>query len=275
MTDLQAPGHYDRADLGQVIDAALSRAGKTGALTVDDLAPVDHFHTRGKDATLDLAQRAALRADMHVLDVGGGLGGAARLLARDVGCRVTVLDLTEAYVRVGAELTRRTGLADRVRFERGDALKLPFEAASFDAVWTQHSSMNIADKARLYAEITRVLRPGGRLALHEIMAGAQPSPHFPVPWAREPGASALEAPERVRDILRGLGLRELAWDDQSAMTLAWVRQRAAAAAGAAPPPLGLHLLLGADTGAMFANLSRNLDEGRVTVVMAVWEKAAA
>ncbi|MBM4440096.1 MAG: methyltransferase domain-containing protein [Candidatus Rokubacteria bacterium] len=274
MTGTQTPAHYDRADLGQVIDAALSRAGKTGALTVDDLAPVDHFHTRGKEATLELAQRAALRADMHVLDVGGGLGGAARLLARDVGCRVTVLDLTEAYVRVGAELTRRTGLADRVTFERGDALTLPFEAASFDAVWTQHSSMNIADKPRLYAELARVLRPGGRLALHELMAGPHASPHFPVPWAREAGASALEAPETVRGILRGLGLRERAWEDQSAMTLAWVRARAAVP-GAPPPPLGLHLLLGADTGAMFANLTRNLDEGRVTVVMAVWEKPAA
>jgi SAM-dependent methyltransferase len=162
-----------------------------------------------------------------------------------------------------------------VSFEHGNALALPFPAESFDAVWTQHSSMNIADKRQLYTEIHRVLRPGGRLALHEIMAGPEGTPHFPVPWARESSVSFLPAPGDIRALLRGLGLQERAWDDQTAPTLAWVRQRVAAAAGGPPPPLGLHLLLGADTGAMFANLTRNLDEGRVTVVMAVWEKAAS
>jgi ubiquinone/menaquinone biosynthesis C-methylase UbiE len=156
--------HYGRGDLGAAIVAALGAAGKDpNTLTPDDLAPVDQFHIRGQEATLELVRLAELEPGAHVLDVGGGLGGPARTLAVTVGCRVTVLDLTEEYCRVGADLTQRAGLADRVSFRHGDALALPFEAGSFDAVWTQHSSMNIADKEALYREAHRVLRPGGRI----------------------------------------------------------------------------------------------------------------
>ena len=113
--------------------------------------------------SLELARLAGLRAGAEVLDVGGGLGGPARTLALRLGCRVTVLDVTEEYCRVGVELTRRTGLAGRVSFHHGDALALPFADARFDVVWTQHSSMNVDDKEALYAGIHRALRRGGRL----------------------------------------------------------------------------------------------------------------
>lgn len=262
--------HYARHDLGDAIVAALRAAGKDpGALTPEDLAPVDHFHTRGREATLELARRAGIARGARVVDVGGGIGGAARLLAAEHGCRVTVLDLTTDYCRVGEELTRRTGLEALVGFREGDALAIPFEEGAFDVAWTQHSSMNVADKAALYREMRRVLRPGGLLALHEIMGGPVQPPHFPVPWARDPATSHLQPPEAVRTLLGDLGLRERAWEDQTAQTLAWLRQRQAAGAAG---PLGLHLLLGDDLPAMFANLARNLAEGRARVVMAVWER---
>ena len=268
--------YYDRADLGSAIDEALRRAGKDpAAITVDDLAPVDHFHTRGKDATLDLAARAEITPGMQILDVGGGIGGAARVLARDHGCRVTVVDLTEVYCRVGADLTRRTGLADRVEFRPGNALALPFADSSFDIVWTQHSSMNIDDKATLYAEAHRVIRPGGRLAIHEIMAGPQAPPHFPVPWAREASSSFLQPPDAIRAILDRLGFRVVSWEDHSAITVAWFKERIAAAGQGGPPPLGLHLLLGPDMPLLFRNMIRSFDEARIVAVMAVLEKPAA
>ena len=264
--------HYGRPGLGQVVLDALRAAGKDlEALTPDDLAPLDQFHTRGRDATLALARLAGLSADMSVLDVGGGLGGPARMLAQEFGCRVTVLDLTEEYCRVGSELTRRAGLAGRVEFRDGTALEMPFGEAAFDAVWTQHSSMNVEDKERLYREIRRVGRPGGRLAMHEIVAGTASPIHFPVPWARDPEWSFLRPPEDVRRLIAGLGFKELAWTDESAASLDWFRQRAPQAA-AAPPALGLHLLLGADFGLMFRNQVRNLEEGRVAIVMAVWQR---
>ena len=161
------------------------------ALTIEDLAPIDQLHARGSEATLELARLAGITAGMRVLDVGGGLGGPARTLASAFGCSVEVLDLTEEFCRAGEMLTARTGLADLVCFRQGNALKMPYPGAGFDVAWTQHSSMNIADKERLYAEIQRVLRPGGRLALHEILAGPVSPIHFPVPWARDPDLSHL------------------------------------------------------------------------------------
>jgi ubiquinone/menaquinone biosynthesis C-methylase UbiE len=126
--------------------------------------------------------------------VGGGIGGPARTLAAEFGCTVTVLDLTEAYCRLG-ELT---GLSDRVSFRHGSAYDMPLGDGGFDVAWTQHSSMNMEDKERLYAEIRRVLRPGGTLVLHEVVAGPVQPVQFPVPWASDPSISFLRAPEEIR-----------------------------------------------------------------------------
>ncbi len=264
--------HYGRHGLGDAILAGLRAAGKDlSRLAPDDLAPVDQFHARGKEATLELVRLAGLESRMYVLDVGGGLGGPARTLAAELGCRVTVLDLTQEFCRVGAELTARTGLSDRVVFQHGNALDMPFADGNFDVVWTQHSSMNIGDKERLYRDIHRVLRPGGVLALHEIMGGSNAPIHFPVPWARDPAVSFLRPAQEVRALIAATGFREIAWVDVSAPSLEWFRQRAARAP-ATPPPLGLHLLLGSDSGPMFRNQVRNLEEDRIAVIQAVWAK---
>lgn len=266
-------GHYGRADVAEAIVEGLRAAGKDlDAVTLDDLAPVDQFHTRGKAATLDLARRAGLRAGERVLDVGGGIGGPARTLAAEYGCSVTVLDLTEAFCRAGERLTELTRLGERVSFRHGSALEMPFQEASFDVAWTQHSSMNIEDKERLYAEIQRVLGPGGTLALHEIMAGPVQPIHFPVPWAPEPSISFLRAPEEIRALLGRLGFREQEWVDSSAQALDWFRERAAAAAELPSQQVGLPLLLGSAFGEMFRNQVRNLEEQRIIIVEAVFKR---
>ena len=155
-SDQQINQHYARQDMGATILRALQAAGKNiDALSLADLAPIDHFHIGGRQATQELIQMAAIAPGMKVLDVGGGIGGAARTMAVEKVCQVTVLDLTEEYCRVGEMLTARTGLSDHVTFQHGSALDIPFPDAQFDLVWTQHSSMNIADKALLYREIYR------------------------------------------------------------------------------------------------------------------------
>ncbi|MGH8069865.1 MAG: class I SAM-dependent methyltransferase [Candidatus Entotheonellia bacterium] len=265
--------HYAGRDLAAAILDGLRAAGKeVGELAPDDLAAIDQFHIRGKEATLELAQLAGLGPGLQVLDVGGCLGGPARTLAAEFTCTVTVLDLTAAYCRAGEMLTARTGLSERVHFHVGNAVEMPFPSESFDVVWTQHSSMNIADKARLYAEIHRVLRPGGRLALYEIMAGAVQPIHFPVPWARMPSMSFLQPPTEVRRLIADSGLTEVTWLDVSKPSLAWLRQRRAMAP-ATPPPLGLHLLFGPVIGRMSQNLTRNLEEQRIAVIEAVFAHA--
>ena len=267
--------HYARDGLAAAILTALHEVGKApDSITAQDLVPVDQLHTRGKDATLELARLAGVTPGMRVLDVGGGLGGPARTLASEIGCSVEVLDVTEEFCRAGEMLTTRTGLGDLVTFRQASALDMPHTDAKFDTVWMQHSSMNIADKERLYAEIHRVLRPGGHLALHEIMAGPVAPIHFPVPRARGPEISFLRPPEEVRALIIGIGFEESTWVNETAYALRWFRERLAAADAASGelPPLGPHLVLGADLGQMFRNLARNLQEDRVVVVQGVFER---
>jgi ubiquinone/menaquinone biosynthesis C-methylase UbiE len=264
--------HYGRSDLAAKILEALRAAGKDpNTLTLQDLAPIDQLHARGREATLGLARLAGITPRMRVLDVGGGLGGPARTLASEFGCAVEVLDLTEEFCRAGKILTARTDLADLVSFRHGSALEMPYPEASFDVAWTQHSSMNIADKERLYVEIRRVLKPGGRLAMHEILAGPVSPIHFPVPWARDPGLSHLRPPGEVRALLRDTGFEELAWIEETAPALQWHQERLATASSG-PRPLGLHLVFGNDSGEMLRNQLRNLKERRISTVQAAFER---
>ena len=266
-----AGAHYARGDLAERILDALAVAGKDlDTLDAADLAPVDQFHTGGREATLVLARLAGIGRGQRVLDVGGGIGGPARTLAHRFGCDVTVVDLTAEYCRVGRLLTQRTRLADRVAFVHADALDMPFDDGRFDVVWTQHSSMNIEAKDTLYAELRRVLRPGGRLALHEIMTGPRFPVRFPVPWAGDQSMSYFRPPAAIRELLSALGFTELVWEDVTVATLAKITGPAQSVA--CPPtssPLGLHLLLGDACAAMQGNLVRILVEERISIVRAV------
>ena len=265
--------HYTRPDLGGIILAALRRAGKDiDRLTPDDLAPVDEFHGGQRPATIRLADLAGFHGGERVLDIGSGIGGPSRFLAWRHRCRVSGIDLTAEFVRVAEMLTRLTGLEGLVDYRQGDALDLPFDDMTFDVAWSQNAAMNIAERDRLYREMARVLRPGGKLALQEVAAGPGGPPHFPVQWAREPGISFLFSAEETRDKLSAAGFRVRVWQDTTQEALESARRRAQNA-GAAPPPLGTHLILGADWEAMFHNSARNLEERRTELFNAVLERA--
>jgi SAM-dependent methyltransferase len=265
--------HYTRADLGQVILAALENAGKDlTRLTPEDLAPIDQFHIRGRTATLELARAAGLHAAMHVLDVGSGVGGTSRCLAKEFGCRVTGIDLTDEYCRAAAMLTARTGLAHLVDYRQGDATQLPFDDQAFDVVWTEHVAMNIPDKARLYRELHRVLKPGGTLAIYDVLAGPSGPVLFPVPWARTPDTSFLASPEALRRLLEDTGFTVAEWSDTTEAARAWFLALAEKIRKEGFPPLGFHLLLGPDFKAMAQNQGRNLEEGRIVLAQIVARK---
>ncbi len=265
--------HYAHGDLGAAILAALRDAGiDPDALSPADLAPLDQFHAGGLEATVQLAELARVDAGWHLLDVGCGIGGPARHLAATFGCRVTGLDLTEEFCRVAAMLAARTDLSGLVDFRHGDALAMPFADQCFELVWSQHASMNIADKDGLLAEMHRVLKPDGRLAIYDILAGPGGPLHFPVPWARTTDISFLDAPEALRARLEALGLDVLAWRDVTKPVTDWTRAMRAKAAQHGPQPLGLHLIMGPDWAEMIANVVRNLEEGRIVLIQAVAQK---
>jgi SAM-dependent methyltransferase len=209
-----------------------------------------------------------------VLDIGSGLGGPSRYLAATFGCRVTGLDLTAEFCRVAADLSRRTGLDGRVDYRQGDATAMPFADASFDLAWLQNAAMNIAARDRLYGEIHRVLKPRGRFALQDVTSGPGGAPHYPVPWARDPGISFLVSPEATRAQLEAAGFRILDWQDKTGIAIAEGQaERAKARDNPQPPPaLGIQLILGADFGAMMKNSARNLEERRIGLINVVVER---
>ena len=266
--------HYERDGLAERIAAALTAAGLDGkTLSPKDLAPLDQFHSRGLAATIEMAKALAPAAGAEVLDVGSGLGGPSRYLAATYECHVTGIDLSPSYVEAAAFLAERAGLADKVTYKCADALALPFADASFDAVWTQHVAMNIADRAGLCAECHRVLRLGGRLAIYDVVAGDGQGPHFPVPWSRGPETSFLLTPDAMRAMLDGQGFRVVSWVDHTEAGKAWFAEmRKAMADAPAPPPLGLHLVLGPAFKEMAGNLGRSLVEGRVGLVEAILQR---
>ncbi len=266
--------HYKKRALDDVILAALKAAGKDiEHLTPDDLAPVDKFHSGGRNATVRLAQLAQINGSERVLDVGCGIGGPSRFLANKFGCQVTGLDFTAEFVALAAMLAQRTRLADKVTYRQGDALDLPFADASFDIVWSQNAAMNIADRDRLYGEMRRVLVPGGRLALQEIAAGPGGEPFYPAPWADDKSISFLSTPHATRAALERIGFRVIAWQDTTQEALEQQMARTKALESASLPPLGLHILIGEAFPTVTKNMLRNLQEQRLKLFNAVLQRA--
>ena len=258
--------HYDAAGLLPKVQAALAAFGPEElVLSPKQLAPLDQFHTRGDQATSDLAIDMGLATGMRVLDVGCGLGGPARYLAGTYGVEVVGVDLSESFVETARYLSERCRLADRTTFMVGDATEPPVDAASCDRVFLQHVAMNIADRVALYRAIRRVLKPGGKLGIHDLVAGAG-DPHFPLPWARRPEDSHLLTAGETREALTAAGFRVEAWRDDTEVAGQWFD-----AMRSAGPPAGpsLALVLGADFPAMTRNIARNLRERRLGALIAV------
>ncbi|MTJ81991.1 MAG: class I SAM-dependent methyltransferase [Telmatospirillum sp.] len=257
--------HYGTRPLCEMIAQALDQLG-CARPGWKELAALDQFHVRGLAATKELTLGLAPAADDHVLDVGCGLGGPARYLAATTGCRVTGIDLSVPFVEAARLLTDRSGLEGRVTVRVADALDLPFGDKTFDHAWTQHVAMNIADRAGFYGEIHRVLKPGGRLAIYDVIAGDGGDVIYPVPWADRPEISFLVTLEAMRSALTGAGFEEISVEDVSQDAIDWFgRQKA----GGPPPALALPLVMGPGFPAMTANLRRNLAEGRIRMVEAM------
>ena len=265
--------YYGFGGIMEKIEAGLNFAGKdVNSLTVDDLAPIDEFHIRGRESTLEVAELAKLGASDLVLDVGCGLGGTARYLSEKFKCNVVGIDLTEEYISIGKKLTEFVGLSDRVELRHGSALNIPYEDERFDIVWTEHVQMNIADKNRFYSEIARVLRPGGRLLFHDIFRGLGDPPFYPTPWAENESIRALTTGREARSIIEQVGLKIDQWLVKVQESIEFFQRILARIEADGPPPIGTHLLMGDNAKDKLQNILRNLSEDRVSVALGMAHK---
>lgn len=257
--------YYGRENLEDKILGMLHNAGKNlDQLRADDLAAIDEFHLGGREATQGFADFMQLRPGMHLLDVGCGIGGPARYFANR-GCQVTGIDLTDEFLRVAESLTRRVKLNDKITFRQASALKLPFDSHTFDGAYTIHVCMNIANKAGVFREVARVLKPGGRFSIYDLMRTNDAELTFPLPWALTPETSFVASLDEYRHDLEAAGFRIEHQRDRRQFALEFM-QRMMAQSVSGPPALGIHVLMGEQAPLMLKNVNMAIASGVLTPV---------
>jgi SAM-dependent methyltransferase len=258
----QVAGHYTRGGLAETILEALSKLGKDpDHIVVEDLAGVDEFHVGGIEATQALAEQMELTPGMRLLDVGSGLGGPARYFAGKQGCKVTGIDLTEEFVNAAKRLTQVVKLDHLVDFRQGSALQMPFEKDMFDRACMIHVGMNIADKAGVYREVRRVLKPGGLFAIFDILRMGTGAIQYPVPWAMSEETSFVADMRQYTHALETSGFKMERERRRGAFGIEFTQKVVARLAGGGPPALGLHLLMGEKTPLMIKNILAGMEQG--------------
>lgn len=256
--------HYTHGSLLAMITAGIESIGKTPAsVTIDELAPADEFHIGGRQASEEFTDQLGLTGNEHVLDVGCGIGGTSRFIASRFGCRVTGVDLTPEFIETGTALCKWVGLDEQIELHQGNALSMPFTEGSFDAAIMLHVGMNIADKAGLFSEVYRLLRPGSVFGVYDVMKTGDGELKYPVPWSSVPDTCALATQAQYVAALQqaGFDITEVENRREFAADFFDETRERMAAAGGTPPPLGVHIAMGESAPAKITNMVENIAAG--------------
>ena len=254
--------------LDRILNALKASGADPGDLKPDDLKLIEEFHIGGREATVYATQKMQLSPDDHVLDIGCGIGGAARYLANAIGCRVSGIDLTPEFIETGRALNQLLGGFEGVRLEIASAVDLPFERGTFDAGLTMHVAMNIADRPKLYAETARVLKPGAIFAIYDVMKKGDAPLEFPVPWSETPNTSHLTTPDEMEALLMDAGFEILGVEDRTEFAREIIKKAMALAAKSAQPT-GVHAIMGKSGAEKVKNLRGNVERGVIAPVLMI------
>jgi|SRR5690242_20848307 len=261
-SEAKVAGHYTRGRLEETILQALARTGSDPErLRAADLATLDEFHLGGLEATRELAAQMALQPGLRLLDVGSGIGGPARYFASEHECRVTGIDLTEEFVQVARSLTRRTKLDHLAEFVHTSALDTGFFPETFDRAYMIHVGMNVPDKAGVFREVRRLLKPGALFVIYDILRLGEGEMAYPVPWALNGDVSFVEDLKLYRNALADAGFRVERDKGRKAFAIEFMERGIARAAQGQAPVLALNLLMGDLAPVMMRNVLTMLKQG--------------
>ena len=265
--------HYGGVDVCARIFEALENAGRDlEALTAEDLTPFDQFHGGGIASTRDLADFSGIRDGFTVVDVGCGIGGPARTLAAEFGCRVIGIDLTREFVRAARVLTEKLAMTAYCEFHHGSATALPLDDACAEAAWSQNMMMNVENKAAFFSEVVRILKPGGLFAFEAVLAGDGRPIHLPTFWASRPEINFLVSLDEVRKLLDDAGLERVAFEETTHQVIATSRKRNAVIKAHDPTQLTIKVIVSDDVETKMQNALSNNEEGRTITVKGVYAK---
>jgi len=274
-TETEVEAHYTTGALAdRVREAAAAMGADPDHLTADDLKLADEFHTGGVLATEHLFDQLSIAASDHVLDIGCGIGGTSRYVATRFGASVTGFDLTQEFVDTAKALNQAVGLAEKIELRQGSATRMPVADAAFDMAVMLHVGMNIDDKAAVFAEAARALKPGGTFAIFDVMRGQDTTSalRFPLPWATVADTSFVAPQDVYSAAAQGAGFTLVARTDRGQFAQEFVSEALAKAASEGPAPLGIHLMMGDTARVKFENYLSNVESGCITPVEMIFRK---
>lgn len=155
------------------------------------------------------SQLDGLCADSNVIDLGAGYGGSARALAKQYGCRVTCLNLSETQNELNRARTREVGLPDRISVVHGSFEDIPESAETFDVVWSQDAILHSGDRPKVLDEVCRILKPGGRFIFTDPMQSDDCPPGVLQPILERIHLESLGSCAFYRDELQKRGFTEI------------------------------------------------------------------